>query len=143
MGVLNVYAVTPRNPNVTNIAEWKESKSNFQGVTNKDIVKLFATAINRNPAQGLEIPRDNDPTGFEAALYSDWVNSNFQFNLYVPHDPGEITKLYKQVALWLESSPPQKVRINSEVVKPITSFVAFAHFMKLCIELNLWWEADY
>lgn len=143
MGVLNVYAVTPQNPDVTNMAELRESRSNFRGVTDRNVVKLFANAINRDPSQGLEIPRDNDPTGFEAALYADWVNNNFQFNLYVPHDPEEITKLYKKIAMWLESSPPAKVRINSEVVKPITSFVAFAHFMKLCIELNLWWEADY
>lgn len=143
MGVLNVYAVTPQNPEIADMAELKESRSNFRGVRNPDIVKLFATAINRDPATGLEIPRDNDPTGFEAALYADWVNSNFGFNMYVPHDPGEITKLYKKIAMWLETGPPPKVRLNPEVVKPITSFVALAHYMKLCIELNLWWEADY
>ena len=143
MAMLNVYAVIPKDASIKNIADLHSKHGNFKGVTDPLLLEFFKAKINRDEATGLEIPRDNDPTGFVAGIYSEWLKRNFQFDLFKDHDPTEIAELFKQMAFWLESSPPQRISLGNDVARPISSFYALSNFMRICLWKNLWWEADF
>lgn len=143
MAVLNVYAVTPKDDSLRTIQDLHMLRGNFQGVSEANLIEIFKTKINRDEVTGLEIPRDNDPTGFVAGAYSEWMKRNFDFDLFKDHDPTEIAELFKKMAFWLESSPPKTISLGNDVVKPISAFYALSNFMKICIWKKLWWEADF
>jgi len=135
---LDVYAVRPANPNIHNLAQWREQRCNWlPPVTTNE----FEILVDRGTPGGLPLPSNQDVAGFYAAPFVAWAADTYRFDMYSIQDPTSLDDFALRLRVWV-SARNGGINVGNGEAYPLNTFRMLYNFTDLCIRNGLWWSPE-